>query len=199
MGILISLSGLDGSGKTTQGQHVLNLCQENGIKAQYIHLKTIDTKHSYHSVARDAKRYIDANDVKDKSETRNIISAFLFLNKVREEIEPALSACDVVIVDRYLESAKCYHILEDGLFPSVLKLYEQIKEPDINVFLDLNIDECCRRVDERQEKTKYENKESFIKGYEFYRTQKDKFIWIDANREQNVISNEIFGLIKKKL
>lgn len=199
MGFLVSLSGLDGSGKTTQGKRLLERCRENGIEAHYIHLKTIDTKNSYRSVAREAKKYITENKVKEKDEIRNIISAFLFLDKVKNEVEPALSSYKVVIVDRYLESAKCYHFLEGGFFPNVLKIYEQIDAPDINVFLNLDINECCRRVNERQEKTKYENKESFMKGYEFYKSQKDKFVWIDANRGQDIISDEIFELIKKKI
>ena len=50
MGILVALSGLDGSGKTTQGKLIKELCITNGIKAHYVHLKTIDTKEVYFKV-----------------------------------------------------------------------------------------------------------------------------------------------------
>ena len=62
MGILVSLSGLDGSGKTTQGKKIMELCLNNGIKAHYVHLKTIDTKESYINVIAEAKQYAKTMD-----------------------------------------------------------------------------------------------------------------------------------------
>lgn len=84
MGILVSLSGLDGSGKTTQGKKIMELCLNNGIKAHYVHLKTIDTKESYFNVIAEAKEYAKENGINvksDKEELRNVISAFYLLIK----------------------------------------------------------------------------------------------------------------------
>lgn len=129
MGILVSLSGLDGSGKTTQGKKIMELCLNNGIKAHYVHLKTIDTKESYFNVIAEAKEYAKENGINvksDKEELRNVISAFLFVDKVKKEVTSALSIYDVVIVDRYLDSALCYHMLENGDYDSVVKIYERV-------------------------------------------------------------------------
>ena len=42
----------------------------------------------------------------------HLISALLFYEKVENEVLVALSSYDVVIVDRYIDSAICYHLLE---------------------------------------------------------------------------------------
>lgn len=202
MGILVSLSGLDGSGKTTQGKKIMELCVNNGIKAHYVHLKTIDTKESYFNVIAEAKEYAKENGINvksDKEELRNVISAFLFVDKVKKEVTSALSIYDVVIVDRYLDSALCYHMLENGDYDSVVKIYERVTRPDVNIFLNLSVDECCERVGKRQETTKYENKESFLKAYSFYTSRRDDFLWIEANCDRGVIANKIFEQIKQQI
>lgn len=202
MGILVSLSGLDGSGKTTQGKKIMELCLNNGIKAHYIHLKTIDTKESCFNVIAEAKQYAKENRINvkiDREELRNIISAFLFIDKVKKEVTPALLDYDAVIVDRYLDSALCYHMLENGDYDSVVKIYEQVTRPDVNIFLNLSVDECCERVSKRKETTKYENKGSFLKAYDFYASRRDNFLWIEANCDRNVIANKIFGHIKQQI
>ena len=202
MGILVSLSGLDGSGKTTQGKIILELCLNNGIKAHYVHLKTIDTKESYINVIAEAKEYAKENGInikRDKEELKNVISAFLFVSKVKKEVTSALSVYDVVIVDRYLDSALCYHMLENGYYDSVVKIYEQVNRPDINIFLNLSVDECCERVAKRQETTKYENKEAFIKAYNFYVSRRANFLWVEANCDRDVMANKIFTQIKQRM
>lgn len=202
MGILVSLSGLDGSGKTTQGKKIMELCLNNGIKAHYVHLKTIDTKESYFNVIAEAKEYAKENGINvksDKEELRNVISAFLFVDKVKKEVTSALSIYDVVIVDRYLDSALCYHMLENGDYDSVVKIYERVTRPDVNIFLNLSVDECCERVGKRQETTKYENKESFLKAYSFYASRRDNFLWIEANCDRDVMANKIFEQIKQQI
>ena len=202
MGILVSLSGLDGSGKTTQGKKIMELCLNNGIKAHYVHLKTIDTKESYFNVIAEAKEYAKENGINvksDKEELRNVISAFLFVDKVKKEVTSALSIYDVVIVDRYLDSALCYHMLENGDYDSVVKIYERVTRPDVNIFLNLSVDECCERVGKRQEITKYENKESFLKAYSFYASRRDDFLWIEANCDREVMANKIFEQIRRQI
>lgn len=202
MGILVSLSGLDGSGKTTQGKKIMELCLNNGIKAHYVHLKTIDTKESYFNVIAEEKEYAKENGINvksDKEELRNVISAFLFVDKVKKEVTSALSIYDVVIVDRYLDSALCYHMLENGDYDSVVKIYERVTRPDVNIFLNLSVDECCERVGKRQEITKYENKESFLKAYSFYASRRDDFLWIEANCDRDVMANKIFEQIRRQI
>lgn len=202
MGILVALSGLDGSGKTTQGKLIKELCITNGIKAHYVHLKTIDTKEVYFKVSAKAKAYMKENHLElkeDRNALRNIISALLFYEKVENEVLVALSSYDVVIVDRYIDSAICYHLLENGDYRSVEKIYAQIKKPDINVFLDLGINTCCERIKQRNETTKYENEESFKVAYSYYSSRKEKFMWLDANQDRDVIAKEIFNQIINKI
>ncbi len=202
MGVLVSLSGLDGSGKTTQGKILTERCCREGISAFYIHLKNIDTKESYFKVRAKAKDYIKQSGIdikKEKDELRKVISAFLFVDKVKNEVEPALLSHEVVVVDRYIDSALNYHMLESGDCSSVEKIYEDIPAPDVNVFLNLKQDECIKRVHARQETTKYENEESFMKAYGFYSSRRERFIWIDANRERETIADEIFCEVKKQL
>lgn len=202
MGILVALSGLDGSGKTTQGKLIKELCITNGIKAHYVHLKTIDTKEVYFKVSAKAKAYMKENHSElkeDRNALRNIISALLFYEKLRMKFQllfPVTMWSQLIVIQI---QAICYHLLENGDYRSVEKIYAQIKKPDINVFLDLGINTCCERIKQRNETTKYENEESFKVAYSYYSSRKEKFMWLDANQDRDVIAKEIFNQIINKI
>lgn len=199
MGLLVALTGLDGSGKTTQGKSLYEKCEREGICVCYIHLKEIDSKPYYNEAVNDTKELIKKERVKKSDEIRNIISANLFIAKVKDNVLPKLSAYDVIIMDRYRESAKCYHMLKWKLSSSILTVYNKIPAADVNFFLDTDIDECFRRLKERRQNTLYENYESLKKAQEFYSSISKEFTWIDSNRSVEEITKELFEIIKSRM
>ncbi len=199
MGILFSLSGLDGSGKTTQGKLLYNRCKKEGINVYYIHLKTVNSFQNLSYVSSKIRKFIREHHIKNSDEIKNITSAFIFVNKVEMEITEACRKYDVTIVDRYRESAKYYHLMEGGLYSSILEIYGRIPDPDVNVFLDLRPERCYQRLIEREELTLYEKPDSLEKAYNFYKSMSKEFKWIDANRSKEIIAEELFSLIEEKL
>lgn len=101
MGILVSLSGLDGSGKTTQGKKIMELCLNNGIKAHYVHLKTIDTKESYFNVIAEAKEYAKENGINVKSDKEEPESVKLIVFICQSTIRLAKSRkCTLIMLNK---------------------------------------------------------------------------------------------------
>ncbi|WP_270564232.1 dTMP kinase [Clostridium beijerinckii] len=182
MGIFIALSGLDGSGKSTQAELLSDMCRVKGMNVNVLHLKTMKSDKYLLKIKRKLQQYIIQNNVEDTDELRNIGSALLFYEKVNDKVLSSLHSYDLTIIDRYCESALCYHYLEDGLYPSVQQIYDTLVKPDVNIFLDLPPNECYKRIANRKYWSLFETPEYLEKAYTFYQTIRGNFTWIDATK-----------------
>lgn len=198
MGVLLTLTGLDGSGKTTQAECLYQTCQKNGISANVIHLKVIESDQYLLKIKKKIREYM-VNENIDTNEVFNIGSALLFQEKVNHDVMTSLSKYDLTILDRYRESALCYHYLRNGLSPSVERIYDSLVKPDINIFLDLVPMECYRRIVNRKIHSPYETPEYLKKAYSFYQGMKKNFIWIDAHESTESINQTLYSLLESKL
>lgn len=198
MGVLLTLTGLDGSGKTTQAECLYNSCKKKGISANVIHLKVIESDRYLLKIKKKIRDYI-VNENIDTNEIFNIGSALLFQEKVNHEVMTSLSKYDLTILDRYCESALCYHYLRNGLYPSVERIYDSLVKPDINIFLDLVPMECYNRIIDRKVHSPYETPEYLEKAYSFYHRMKKNFVWIDAHESTESINQILYSILESKL
>lgn len=88
MGLLVALTGLDGSGKSTQGKRLYKKCLSEGLSACYIYLKEIDSKPYYNKAVIDTRNFIKKRSITKSDEIRNIIRANLFIAKVQSKVLP---------------------------------------------------------------------------------------------------------------
>ena len=199
MGLLVALTGLDGSGKTTQSRRLYEKCLSEGLRTYYIHLREINSQPYYIEAVCETKKFIEKHrDTIKHNEVKSIISANLFIAKVNSVVIPKIAQNDVVIVDRYKESAECYHMLKWRFTSNIQELYHRVPDADINFFLDTDIETCIRRINTRREKTLYENYESLLKAREFYSSISKQFIWIDSNRVMEEITQELYDKIHSR-
>jgi dTMP kinase len=153
-GVLIAIEGIDGSGKTTQANLLADYLRGRGLTV----LATKEpTRGPWGQKLRESKH---AGRLSPSEELRYFIEDRR--QHVVEEIAPALSRGEVVIVDRYYYSTVAYQGAR-GLDPAELlrKNQEFAPIPDLVVLLDVDprvgIERIQKRGDQQDEFEKLED------------------------------------------
>lgn len=199
MGYLLSLSGLDGSGKTTQAHKISSVFKEKGLNVEVIHLKNLAPEQYLLQIKEDLKFYTRKYRIHSKEEAYQICCAFLFCAKVEDVVLPSLEINDLTILDRYRESALCAHHLISKIYSSAQKIYDSSINPDCNVFLDSLPSECYKRIQSRDEMSPFETPDYLEKAYSYYNSIKDRFTWINASQSPEQITQKIVLEMAKQL
>lgn len=199
MGIMIALSGLDGSGKSSQAERLSVVCKEKGLNVDIIQLKIVKSEKYLLEARKKMRQYRTKHQMDNNDELYNIGSALLFKEKVYDVVEKSINSYDVTILDRYRESGQCYHYINDGLFPSVRHIYDSLPKPDINIFFDLSPDVCYKRVILREIQSPFETLEYLQKAYEFYQSVRDRFLWVNATQSMDNITQLLLSEVELQL
>jgi thymidylate kinase len=200
--LFIAIEGLDGSGKSTQ------------IKPLAENLKAI--AHKVHTTAEPTQSRIGLmiRDIfKHKMEADHRTIAALY---AADRLEHVLSKTDgllkkleegyTVITDRYYFSSYAYHgtHMDMDWVIEINSLAADLLRPDLNIFIDVPIDVCVKRLNKGRSLTElYEDEENLnqvrIKYFEaFEKLKKSEKIFIaDGNRPADVISKEIWEEVSK--
>ena len=137
-GLLIVIEGTDGSGKSTQ----LNLLK-----------KSIQDK-SYGVMVSEWKTSRLIADVIDDAKERNLLNATTysllyaadFVDRLENQIIPALKSGFIVLLDRYFYTALARDVVRGQNIEWVKNLYEYAPEPDLVFYLDMPVDVLLKRI-----------------------------------------------------
>lgn len=200
-GAFIVFEGIDGSGKSTQIQFLLNKLKENSIPC-YPTMEPNDSPigSMIHQIM--IGRY--------KADNRVIAGLFVadrldhLLNEVNG-ILPKIEAGTTVISDRYYFSSYAYHGVDmdmDWVIEANRQSQELLK-PSVTVFLDLDPDNAMERIAKnRYQKELYEKRERLVKVREKYLEAFEKlkdeetYVIIDANRSPEEIAADVWEAVK---
>ena len=196
MSKLVCLSGLDGSGKTTQVELLKNHFQSCGLRVCDIHLKYVEI--SMPKIKGKGRKYIEERKITDSDTVRNVFSAINFVEKVKISILPSLNENDIIIMNRYIDSARCYHYLKNCLSDYVNDIYDALPSPAFNLFIDVPPEVCYARIESRKIFNEFESLENLKRAYEFYKKSKERFLWIDGQRDKEIVLNSIIENIELK-
>ncbi len=169
---LICISGLDGSGKTTQAKILQNYLSEQGTKCEFIApFNTIIMSELTSSMTYQRKiiKYLKDNDL--PTEAFHYASVIVFARELNAKIiKPKLEKGVSVIVDRYYESSLLNLYLLGYDISDKFELFSTLYIPDLWVYLDVNALECYRRINERGAKIleMYESLDGLKNQEEFY-------------------------------
>lgn len=191
LGYLISLSGLDGSGKSTQALNIKKYLESKEFSANVIHLKTIPSKKYLAKVKKRFEDYILTHHIDGKEEAHQICCAFLYFEKVYDVVGQSLFTYDYTIMDRYRDSALCNQYLLDQVYQSTSDIYDLLIEPSINIFIDYPPKDCYTRLKKRKALSIFETPEYLKKAYGYYCQNKNRFIWIDGMQESKKVTKDI--------
>ncbi len=172
-GLLISVEGIDGTGKTTQVQLLKKWFEEHGRNA--IVLKE-PTQGPY---GKEIARRASAGTLKDPVEELRLFMLDR-MEDVREHILPALEEGKVVIMDRYYQSNMAYQGAR-GL--DVNKIKEENERfapvPDLIIVLDIDPGRSLARVKTRKNLVGHFENEAYL--------EKVREIFLRIGREPNAV------------
>ena len=204
---LVSFEGPEGCGKSTQieilckklkdrGEDVLSVREPGGTE-----------------LGESIRKIVQSNSLSDLSDNSELL---LFMSSraqlVNQLILPALNDGKWVLCDRFIDSSIAYQGYARGgdiNFIQRLNNYAtQGLAPSTTFFLDLDIDICLERLDNRYRIKNYEKDRIEMESSEFHnqvingyrrlaKQEKKRFFRIDANQNIEHIADQIFNFLKR--
>ena len=195
-GKLIVIEGIDGSGKTTQLNHLVARLIKEGIPVVAAKEPTVMV----------IGEFIREKILSGKEEISPIALQYLF-NADRamhmDQIEGFLKEGKTVVMDRYFWSSVAYALADIGEVGdyylaafSVLSFYHRFIVPDSTIYLDIPLPLALERIKKSQKHFEIYDKEEKLKkilaGYQFLREKfPEQFTVIDASQDSAKITEEI--------
>lgn len=203
-GILISLEGIDGSGKTSLKECLQFYLEKN------CGLEVLGVREPGGNVISEKIRelLLDASNQGMTSRTEALLYAAARSQVVEEIIRPALVKGKVVLADRYMDSTIAYQGYGRGLELNFLKQLNQLctggLKPDLTLLLDLDSKEALQRrkkdIPDRLEKEGLVFQEKVRKGYlHLAREEGERIKILDAGQEPEKVLGEALRYLDELL
>lgn len=203
-GLLITIEGMDGSGKSTQIALIKEFLERNNHKVlitrepggtkigEKIRNITLDIEHQEMSYITEALLYAASRG-----------------QLVEELILPALNRGETVICDRFVDSSLVYQGNARGLGYAAVKAINDFAtqglEPDVTLLLDISPEISLKRVEnrgkgDRLDQETYQFHQSVHKAYmDLVEMYPERIRIINANRSVAEIQQEIESILIKLL
>jgi dTMP kinase len=196
MHVLVTLEGIDGTGKST----LLAALQESLSDLDPVFTREPGATWVGESVRRAIAEQIDP-----------ITEATLFVADhaahLATVVRPALSAGKLVISDRYSDSRFAYQsVTLDGVIPEPEKWLRAMHNgwsivPDKTILLVIPVDDALARLAEKSGREHFERREILEKVQnrylEFARAEPDRFIIVDAMLDKDEVARFVADAIRQ--
>jgi dTMP kinase len=194
-GLLIVLEGIDGSGKTTQARALLRRLRRRGRKAVFFREPTRGRW------GREIKRLAVRADSLTPEEQLD-----LFVKDRRENValnlEPALAAGKVVVLDRYYFSTIAYQGAK-GLDPGRIRRINEAfaVRPDLVVILDVDAAAGLGRIAGRKSRDElFEREDYLVRVARIFRGfSGPRFVHIDGRGDKRAVGRAIWSRVEPLL
>ena len=209
--MFISFEGIDGSGKTTQIQHMVKFFQDNR------HSCVITREPGGTRIGEKIRAILLDPVSKDMDPlTELLLYTADRAQHIKEFVSPFLSAGKTVLCDRFYDATVVYQGFARGLDIGLIDklhnlLFENLK-PDITILLDLPPEKGLSRAWKQIENGDRENIETRFEeeklsfhnkvraGYlELARLEPERFRVIDASMNENQVRNEIINILSGEI
>jgi dTMP kinase len=190
-GILIVFEGIDGSGKSTQAEILLERLQEEDFDAVYFR------EPSKGKWGRKIKKKALHPDSLSPEEELDLFQKDRREN-VEKNLKPALKKKRVVILDRYYYSTIAYQGAKGIDEKLIRRMNEEfVVEPDLVFIFDIDPQKGLERIENRKKKDRlFEREDYLVKVREIFRSFKgEKFVHIDALKSKEEIRKEIEEIV----
>tara|TARA_B100000902_G_scaffold75617_1_gene80435 strand:+ start:498 stop:1082 length:585 start_codon:yes stop_codon:yes gene_type:complete len=190
--MLINLEGIDGCGKSTQSQFLMDKFENDNEKT--ILLKE-PTNGKY------GQKLWDMLSGKIEATTDEILELFILDRRdhVNEKIKPALDDGKIVLMDRYYYSTMAYQAAAGIDVNRIRKDNEFAPKPDIVLIFDLPADLAMNRVRGHSVADVFEKEEHLEKVRKAYQDLEDDPLVriVDATRTPEAIFEEVWKLVSE--
>jgi dTMP kinase len=209
--MFISFEGIDGSGKTTQINHMVKFLQDHR------HNCVITREPGGTRIGEKIRAILLDPVSKDMDPlTELLLYTADRAQHIKEFVSPFLSAGKTVLCDRFYDATVVYQGfargLDIGLIDKLHKLLFGNLKPDITILLDLPPEKGLSRawkqiengdrenVETRFEKEKLSFHNKVRSGYlELARLEPERFRVIDAAMDENQVRNEIIKILSDEI
>ena len=203
-GKFIVMEGLDGSGKTTQ---IRLLSQRLRALGRQIYETAEPTQSATGGLVRDALSGLTPR-------TGTEIAALFMADRVAHNVHPVngirtlLSRGIDVICDRYYYSSLAYQgVVSDPEWVFRINVdCPEIRRPDLCVFLDLDDEECLRRMEAgRAYREIYENENTLLavrkRYYDAFARlrERERIVIVNAARDPETVAADVFAAVREIL
>lgn len=206
--MFITFEGPEGSGKTTQVALLVRDLQDRGYTVFH-------TREPGGTSIGDQIRDV-LHDLKNEQmhpHTEILLYAASRAQLVHQEIQPRLTAGEIVICDRYADSTLAYqgygHGLDLGVLRQILGFATGGLQPDLTLYLDITAEDGLRRRHAAADEGAEWNRMDAL-SLDFHRRVREgylrliaeapsRWVTIDATGERNVIQAEIRTAVLARL
>lgn len=193
-GVLIAVEGLDGSGQSTQVALLASALRDTGVP---VHATKEPTDGNIGGVVQAALR----GEVAVDARTLQLLFAADRSHHVTTEIAPALADGQVVITDRYLFSSLAYGSMDlDRTWLETVNRTAPI--PDATIFLDVPVETCMERLQERESLELFEDASTLKRVREAFTAldeRYDSFRVVDGNRDVEAVHAAVMETLREAL
>jgi len=199
----IVVEGLDGSGKTTQVARLKERFIQQNIPCFF-------TCQPSNGELGKMARAVTQGKFKIENEALSLLFAAEHYQHFKEAIEPALENGKHVICDRYYYSNVAYQGVDKATIERIVSYIKAVRDarpPDIVVYLDVEPEECIKRISaNRKEVSIYESLPLLKQQRERYFTifdrlkATDNVVILDINNaNEKTVSNKIWETLERIL
>lgn len=199
--MFIVLEGLDGSGKTTQLEKIMNY-----IDLNFPDKKVIFTREpgGYENIVGEQIRQVILNNEMDDYTRALLYAASRYEHQL--QIKKWIEHGFIVICDRYINSSLAYQSNDELSMEEIMQInrYDDIIKPDHVLFFRINIDTYRRRKEARSKVRELDSIETkpdefFLKTITNYgkalEYEWSKIIEIDANKSIEEVTSNTLNII----
>ena len=205
-GLLITLEGIDGSGKGTAAKHIAARLAETMPERRLV-LTTEPTSGQVGKILRAEMARVD--DETESSAAKRMQELFLFMadhaHHITKTVFPALETGAIVLSDRYADSTAAYQgVTLRGIVPDPVSWIQSIYRPwnlrpDKTLLFVLDPKVALQRMQSRQGRQKFERLEFLRLVDENFRRmaalEPERFVQIDAKQDAKEVAEEAIKTI----
>lgn len=203
-GTFISLEGVEGTGKSTQLEFVIEHLRKHGKQV------LASREPGGTEVGERIRDLLLSKDIEAMhAETELLLMYAARMEHVKKVIEPALAKGMWVVSDRFFDATYAYQGYGRGLDLERIEILNQFTvadiHPDLTILLDVTLDVSEQRVNSRGQRDRFENEERdfFTKVREGYLAladrDKDRIQVIDATKSLDQVQSDISITLDKFL
>lgn len=200
-GRLITLEGIDGSGKSTALPHIARRIAERQPKRKII-LTAEPTSGEVGRILRAGLK--ETNGDEQASPAMRMNELFLFMSDHAEHLDkivlPSLKDGAVVLSDRYADSTAAYQgVTLQGIVPHPVSWIQEVFRPwntlpDMTLLFLLDPELALKRLGSRPGKEKFERLE-FLRSVEenfqsMASAEPERFVLIDASQDEEAVARD---------
>jgi len=194
-GVLIVFEGIDGTGKTTQAEILLNRFQKEDFEAVYFQ------EPSSGKWGREIKKKAAFLDSITPEEELDLFQKDRKEN-IEKNLKPALEKKKIVVLDRYYFSTIAYQGAKGIDTEFIRRINEEfVVMPDLVFILDIDVKKGLKRIETRKKRDiLFEREEYLVKVREIFKSfDGENIVHIDGHKSIEEISNRIGEIVFKYL